>query len=78
MYARCYEFGTGYLQGKGKEVQVIDGKIMQHTSIDGMGEKAAQQVENSQKENHLHPLKTLETEQKHHKHVSRKMKDLEL
>ena len=45
MYARGYEFWPlDIYKAKAKDFQVIDGKIMPAlTSIDGMGEKAAQQ-----------------------------------
>ena len=74
MYARGYEFWPlDIYKAKAKDFQVIDGKIMPAlTSIDGMGEKAAQQVEEAAKGEPLHPWKTSATEQKHHKHVSRK------
>ena len=47
MYARGYEFmPIDIYKAKAKDFQVIDGKIMPaFTSIDGMGEKAALQVE---------------------------------
>ena len=51
MYARGYEFWPlDIYKAKAKDFQVIDGKIMPAlTSIDGMGEKAAQQVEEAAK-----------------------------
>lgn len=51
MYARGYEFlPMDIYKAKAKDFQVIDGKIMPaFTSIDGMGEKAAMQVEEASK-----------------------------
>lgn len=51
MYARGYEFHTlDIYQAKAKDFQVMGGKIMPAlTSIDGMGEKAALQVEEASK-----------------------------
>ncbi len=51
MYARGYEFlPLDIYKAKAKDFQVMDGKIMPAlTSIDGMGEKAAMQVEEASK-----------------------------
>lgn len=51
MYARGYEFlPMDIYRAKAKDFQVIEGKIMPaFTSIDGMGEKAAMQVEEASK-----------------------------
>ena len=59
MYARGYEFHPlDVYQAKAKDFQVMDGKIMPAlTSIDGMGEKAALQVEEA---SHGEPYTSLE------------------
>ena len=78
MYARGYEFWPlDIYKAKAKDFQVIDGKIMPAlTSIDGMGEKAAQQVEEAAKGEPFTSLENFRNRTKAPQACIEKMKEL--
>ena len=78
MYARGYEFWPlDIYKAKAKDFQVIDGKIMPAlTSIDGMGEKAAQQVEEAAKGEQFTSLENFRNRTKAPQACIDKMKEL--
>ena len=78
MYARGYEFWPlDIYKAKAKDFQVIDGKIMPAlTSIDGMGEKAAQQVEEAAKGEPFTSLENFRNRTKVPQACIEKMKEL--
>ena len=78
MYARGYEFWPlDIYKAKAKDFQVIDGKIMPAlTSIDGMGEKAAQQVEEAAKGEQFSSLENFRNRTKAPQACIDKMKEL--
>ncbi len=78
MYARGYEFlPLDIYKAKAKDFQVIDGKIMPaFTSIDGMGEKAALQVEEAAKGEPFTSLENFRNRTKAPQNCIDKMKEL--
>ena len=78
MYARGLEFmPIDLYRAKAKDFQVIDGKIMPAlTSIDGMGEKAAQQVEEAAKGEQFTSLENFRNRTKAPQACIDKMKEL--
>ena len=78
MYARGYEFmPLDIYKAKAKDFQIIDGKIMPAlTSIDGMGEKAALQVEEASKNEPFTSLENFRNRTKAPQTAIDKMKEL--
>ncbi len=66
MYARGFDFcKIDLYRAKAKDFQIIDGKIMpSFTSIEGMGEKAAEQLEIAAKDGHFRSIEDIKNRSK--------------
>lgn len=80
MYARGYEFmPLDIYRAKAARFQIIDGKLMpSFSSIDGLGDKAAEQIEEAAKQGGFLSLDDLRTRSKISKTVVDKMAELGL